>query len=36
MTWERWDRLAEQARERYFAAMTAADQSSAAKLPEGA
>jgi citronellol/citronellal dehydrogenase len=36
MTWERWDRLADQAREKYFAAMTAAAPSSAAKLSEGA
>ncbi len=27
MTWERWDRMAEQAREKYFAAMMAADSS---------
>jgi citronellol/citronellal dehydrogenase len=35
MTWERWDRIAEQARENYFAAMMAADLSSASKLPKG-
>jgi citronellol/citronellal dehydrogenase len=32
MTWERWDQVAEQAREKYFAAMLAADPASAAKL----
>lgn len=31
MTWERWDRIAEQAREKYFAAMLAADASSASR-----
>lgn len=36
MTWERWDRVAEQARENYFAAMMAADSSSASKLPKSA
>lgn len=36
MTWERWDRIAEQARENYFAAMMAADASSASKLPKDA
>ncbi len=35
MTWERWDLITEQARERYFAAMRAAD-SSKSKMPQGA
>ena len=36
MTWERWDRVTEQAREKYFAAMMAADPSSASNLPKDA
>ncbi|MEV6559388.1 SDR family oxidoreductase [Nocardia sp. NPDC051756] len=36
MTWERWDRLADQAREKYFAAMTAVKPAGAANLSEGA
>jgi citronellol/citronellal dehydrogenase len=36
MTWERWDLVAEQARESYFAAMMAADSSSASNLPKDA
>ncbi|MFI9503594.1 SDR family oxidoreductase [Nocardia sp. NPDC052566] len=36
MTWALWDAVADIARDRYFAAMAAADQAKAAPLPEGA
>ncbi|OCF89208.1 hypothetical protein AW168_16310 [Nocardia brasiliensis] len=36
MTWERWDRLADEARQQYFAAVLAADPAAAAKLSGGA
>jgi citronellol/citronellal dehydrogenase len=35
MTWERWDRITEQVRESYFAAMRAAE-SSSSEVPQGA
>lgn len=35
MSWERWDWIAEQARQKYFAAMMAADSSASKKLPKG-